>query len=179
MLLNDFKVAKNESISLEIFLHSKRVSLYAKRIGKNMGYTSKQINYLILTALNHDIGKCRVPQNIINKNGTLSKDEYEIIKKHTQYGANILREYGYSKEFCEIIKFHHENFDGSGYYGLVGEKIPIASRIIHIVDEYDAMVSRRCYKKAYDEVAALSIIENEKFKYDPVIFQVFMSLINK
>lgn len=178
-MLSDFKIVNNESIGVETFLHSKRVCIYVKRIAQMIGYNSKQTNYLILSALNHDIGKCRVPKEILNKKGRLTKEEYEIIKRHTQDGAILLKEYGYSKEFCEIIKYHHENFDGSGYYGLAGEDIPLASRIIHIADVYDALTSNRCYRKAYSKEKALCIMKSEKERYDPKFFQIFIEVVDR
>ncbi|MCY6371796.1 HD-GYP domain-containing protein [Clostridium ganghwense] len=178
-LKNDFKVIKNESLNLETVLHSKRVAIYAKQLAQQMNYTSKQINYLVLAALNHDIGKCKIPQHVLNKKGRLTQQEYELVKNHAKYGSNILTKYKFSNDFCNIVKFHHENFDGSGYYGVVGNKIPITSRIIHIVDVYDALISNRCYRKAYTKEKALEIIENERDTYDPYIFHVFMKIMDK
>lgn len=178
-LKDNFKVAKNESINLETFLHSKRVSIYTKKLAQSMNYSSKQINHLILAALNHDIGKSRIPEDILNKKGKLTKAEYEIIKMHAKYGSDILQQYNFSQTFCDIIEFHHENFDGSGYYGLKGNDIPIASRIIHVVDVYDAITSNRCYRKAYSKEDALLIMESEKHMYDPKIWDAFKRIVER
>ncbi len=159
---NTLNISKDEKLDLEIFLHSKRVAIYVKKIAELMKFTSKQSNDLVLLALNHDIGKARIPSNILNKKDKLNYSEFEIVKKHTQFGADILREYGYCLEICNVVKFHHENFDGSGYYGLKGKDIPIAARILRIADVYEALTSDRCYRRAYTREAALDIMIKEK-----------------
>ncbi|MBC2397001.1 HD-GYP domain-containing protein [Clostridium tetanomorphum] len=174
---NDFKVVKDEKISLETFLHSKRVAIYAKKIAQSMNYCSKEINILILAALYHDIGKSRVPLNIINKKGKLTSLEFETVKMYAKYGADILMENRYSKDFCDIVKFHHENYEGSGYHNLYRDSIPIASRIIRIADVFDALTTNRPYRKAYTVENALEIMVNEKHIYDPKIFNIFVKYL--
>ncbi len=159
---NTLKISKDEKLDLEIFLHSKRVAIYVKKIAKLMKLSSKQSNDLVLLALNHDIGKARIPSNILNKKDKLSHSEFEIVKRHTQFGADILMEYGYCLEICNVVKFHHENFDGSGYYGLKGKSIPMAARILRIADVYEALTTDRCYRRAYTREAALEIMVKEE-----------------
>ncbi|WP_242850555.1 HD-GYP domain-containing protein [Clostridium lundense] len=179
LLNTNFKVVKGENINIETFLHSKRVAAYTKRIAQYMNYCSKQTNTLILAALSHDIGKSRIPSNILNKKGKLTNFEFEIIKQHAKYGADILIENKQCKDFCDIIKFHHENYDGSGYYGLCGEQIPVYSRIIRIADVFDALTTNRPYRKAYSIASALEIMECEKYMYDPKLFEIFINLVNR
>ncbi|ENK1245067.1 HD-GYP domain-containing protein [Clostridium sp. FAM 1755] len=176
---NSLKISKDEKLDLEVFLHSKRVASYVKKIAEVMNLSSKQSNNLVLLALNHDIGKARIPSSILNKKGELSCSEFEIVKEHTQFGADILGEYGYCLEICNIVKFHHENFDGSGYYGLEGKSIPMAARILRIADVYEALTSDRCYRKAYTREAALEIMQKEKNIYDPKILELFIKSIYK
>ena len=176
---NTLKISKDEKLDLETFLHSRRVAMYIKKIAVLMNFTSKQTNDLVLLALNHDIGKARIPSNILNKKDKLSYSEFEIVKKHTKFGSDILAEYGYCLEICNVVKFHHENFDGSGYYGLKGKSIPIAARILRIADVYEALTSERCYRKAYTSEAALDIMKKEKNIYDPEIFELFIKNIYK
>lgn len=179
LLNTNFKVVKDENISVETFLHSKRVAAYTKKIAQCMNYCSKQTNTLILAALSHDIGKSRIPVNILNKKGELTNFEFEIIKQHAQYGADILMENKHPKDFCDVIKFHHENYDGSGYYGVYKEEIPINSRIIRIADVFDALTSNRPYRKAYSIEDALEIMQYEKYMYDPKIFEMFVKLVDE
>lgn len=179
LINTDFKVDKHENISLETFLHSKRVAVYAKRIGQYMGYSSKEINTLILLSLSHDIGKSRIPKNILNKKGKLTNFEFEIIKMHAEYGAEILIENKYSKDFYDSVKYHHENYDGSGYYGLYKDEIPIASRIIRIADVFDALTTNRPYREAYTIEESLEIMMCEKNMYDPKLFEIFIKFVKE
>ncbi|APF28448.1 HDIG domain protein [Clostridium sporogenes] len=174
---NTLKISKDEKLDLEIFLHSKRVAIYVKKIAELMKLSSKQSNNLVLLALNHDIGKARIPSNILNKKDKLSHSEFEIVKEHTQFGSDILREYGYCLEICNVVKFHHENFDGSGYYGLKGKSIPMAARILRIADVYEALTSDRCYRRAYTREAALEIMVKEENIYDHEILELFVKNI--
>ncbi|EJO5349138.1 HD domain-containing protein [Clostridium botulinum] len=173
------KISRNEKLDLETFLHSKRVGAYVKKIAEIMNFSSKQTNDLVLLALNHDIGKARIPSNILNKKGKLTYSEFEVVKQHAKFGADILIEYGYSLEICNVVKFHHENYDGSGYYGLKGKDIPMAARILRIADVFEALTSDRCYRRAYSKEAALEIMKREENYYDPQIFKLFIENIYK
>ncbi|WP_315121770.1 HD domain-containing phosphohydrolase [uncultured Clostridium sp.] len=179
LINTNLKVDKYESITLDTFLHSKRVGGYVKRMAQSMGYSSKQINTLILLSLSHDIGKSRIPRNILNKKGMLTNFEFETIKMHAEYGAEILIENKYSKDFCDVVRFHHENYDGSGYYGLCKDEIPIASRIIRIADVFDALTTNRTYREAYTIEEALEIMICEKDMYDPKLFEIFIKLVEE
>ena len=123
---------------------------------------------LIKTASSlHDIGKITIPEEILNKPGKLTKEEFEIMKTHSAAGAQILEQmkYGQDKPLyryaLEICRWHHERWDGHGYPdGLMGEEIPISAQIVAIADVYDALTSERCYKKAYDHTTAINMILN-------------------
>ena len=123
---------------------------------------------LIKTASSlHDIGKITIPEEILNKPGKLTKEEFEIMKTHSAAGAQILEQmkYGQDKPLyryaLEICRWHHERWDGHGYPdGLMGEEIPISAQIVTIADVYDALTSERCYKKAYDHTTAINMILN-------------------
>ena len=123
---------------------------------------------LIKTASSlHDIGKITIPEEILNKPGKLTKEEFEIMKTHSAAGAQILEQmkYGQDKPLyryaLEICRWHHERWDGHGYPdGLMGEEIPISAQIVTLADVYDALTSERCYKKAYDHTTAINMILN-------------------
>ena len=115
----------------------------------------------------HDIGKINIPEEILNKPGRLTREEFEIMKTHTTAGADIIRQIEGEKEkpllrvAWEICRWHHERWDGRGYPdGLKGEEIPIAAQVVALADVYDALTSKRCYKDAYDHETALSMILN-------------------
>ena len=135
---------------------------------------------LIKTASSlHDIGKITIPEEILNKPGKLTKEEFEIMKTHSAAGAHILEQmqYGQDKPLyryaLEICRWHHERWDGHGYPdGLIGEEIPISAQIVAIADVYDALTSDRCYKKAYDHTTAINMILNgECGAFNPLLLE--------
>ena len=135
---------------------------------------------LIMTASSlHDIGKITIPEEILNKPGKLTKEEFEIMKTHSTAGAQILEQmkYGQDKPLyryaLEICRWHHERWDGHGYPdGLMGEEIPIYAQIVAIADVYDALTSERCYKKAYDHTTAINMILNgECGAFNPLLLE--------
>ena len=135
---------------------------------------------LIKTASSlHDIGKITIPEEILNKPGKLTKEEFEIMKTHSAAGAHILEQmkYGQDKPLyryaLEICRWHHERWDGHGYPdGLMGEEIPISAQIVAIADVYDALTSERCYKKAYDHSTAINMILNgECGAFNPLLLE--------
>ncbi len=127
----------------------------------------------------HDIGKITIPEEILNKPGKLTKEEFEIMKTHSAAGAHILEQmkYGQDKPLyryaMEICRWHHERWDGHGYPdGLMGEEIPISAQIVAIADVYDALTSERCYKKAYDHTTAINMILNgECGAFNPLLLE--------
>ena len=135
---------------------------------------------LIMTASSlHDIGKITIPEEILNKPGKLTKEEFEIMKTHSTAGAQILEQmkYGQDKPLyryaLEICRWHHERWDGHGYPdGQMGEEIPISAQIVAIADVYDALTSERCYKKAYDHTTAINMILNgECGAFNPLLLE--------
>ena len=121
---------------------------------------------LITTASSlHDIGKIRIPEEILNKPGRLTDEEFKIMKTHSELGAAIIKDMDFPQDHplvhtaWEICRWHHERWDGKGYPdGLKGEEIPISAQVVSIVDVYDALTSERCYKKAFDHDTAIQMI---------------------
>ncbi len=127
----------------------------------------------------HDIGKISIPEEILNKPGKLTKEEFAVIKTHTTVGAEILEQMTFGQDkplFCyamEICRWHHERWDGHGYPdGLRGEQIPIAAQVVALADVYDALTSERCYKKAFDHNTAISmILGGECGAFNPLLLE--------
>lgn len=134
--------------------HTKRVSIYCEMIAYKMNFDIEQISRLKEAAILHDIGKVIIPDSILLKPGKLSQKEYELIKLHLKVGYEILDKIDYYKPLANIIKYHHEKMDGSGYpYGVRGDEIPILSHVMIVADALDAMTTNRIYqsRKTFEE----------------------------
>jgi putative nucleotidyltransferase with HDIG domain len=160
--------------------HSVNVSNISIEIAKILKFENKFIQDLEFASNLHDIGKIAVPDYIINKPDKLNGDEYEIIKKHPEEGADIIKSM-FKKEIIEGIKFHHERFDGKGYpNGLKGEEIPMIARIIHIADAIDAMLSDRAYRKALPVIEAIEeISKNAGSQFDQTVSRAAVQYLRK
>jgi putative nucleotidyltransferase with HDIG domain len=127
--------------------HSERVSALAVEMGRVMSLPDEELDVLRLGALLHDIGKIGVPDDVLQKNSALTPCEFELIRAHPVIGARILRSIPFLTAHLPIVELHHERPDGGGYpYGLMGEAIPLAARIVHVADAYDAITSARAYR---------------------------------
>lgn len=161
--------------------HSKRVAEYAKKIAARMGKSKEEQDEIYSAGLLHDVGKIRIPVEIINKPGKLTDEEYNIIKIHPVTGYHILRGISGNSFIAIGSKYHHERFDGKGYpNGLTGEKIPEIARILGIADSYDAMTSNRSYRNALPQAIVRSEIEKGKgTQFDPAIADIMLQLIDE
>lgn len=157
--------------------HIKRISLYSQHIAKYLKLDEQTVEAIFFASSMHDVGKIGIPDYILLKPGSLTKEEFEIMKTHTTIGAGILRgsDSDILKTAEEIALSHHEAWDGSGYpTGLKGEEIPISGRIVSIADIYDAIRSRRPYKEPLTHDTACTIINNRlKERIDPVLLNTF------
>ena len=160
--------------------HSKRVAEYAVSIAKKMGFEEDKTENLYYTALLHDIGKIGIPDSILKKEGRLTDEEYEVIKRHSAIGGEILESISIINEIKEGAAFHHEKYDGTGYNtGLKGEHIPITARIICVADAFDAMATTRPYRQQRSPEYIISELKtNEGTQFDPLIAEVLIGLIN-
>src|SRR6202158_1920656 len=129
-------------------VHSTRLAEWGMRVGQEMGLEEAELQNLEVAALLHDIGKVGIPDSILRKPGRLDPEEYALMKKHPEYGWAVLRMLpGFERAALDILH-HHESFDGKGYpAGLKGSEIPVVSRIVCVIDAFDAMVSSRPYRK--------------------------------
>ena len=140
--------------------HSERVSALSVMIGREMHLGDSDLDVLRLGALLHDIGKIGLSDAVLRKASSLTAEEYEQIKRHPALGARILRQVPFLAPHLPIVELHHERPDGRGYpFGLRGEHIPLAARIVHVADAYDAMTSARAYRPARGRAEAVSELE--------------------
>ncbi|MEI8350623.1 MAG: HD domain-containing phosphohydrolase [Candidatus Omnitrophota bacterium] len=148
-------------------------------IGKKLNLPDEYVENLKHAAILHDLGKIGIPDEILLKKGKLTEQEYAIIKKHPQIGAEIIRPIRFLREIVPIILHHHERFDGLGYStGLKEKEIPLGARIIAVADVYQALTSDRPYRKAYSKGEALDIIQQGSgTQFDPEIVEAFMKIM--
>lgn len=161
--------------------HSVRVSILSTEIARELSLPEAEIEDIRVAALLHDVGKLDVSIDVIRKAGKLDDDEWEQLKKHPEHGANIVEQMGgMLSNAVPIILFHHEQYNGNGYYGRKGEQIPLGARIIAVADAFDAMTTDRPYQKARQTWEALEIIEKGKGEhFDPDIVDAFASVMRR
>ena len=159
--------------------HSENVSNYALKIAQKMGLDESIQDEIMVCGLVHDIGKILIPVHILNKPGQLDADEYEVIKKHSQYGSDMLMESKHLHRIAKIVLHHHERWDGKGYpHRLKREAIPIESQILMVADTWDAMISERSYKPAKTFEEAKTEMLNLKGKqFPPDIVDLLLSIV--
>jgi diguanylate cyclase (GGDEF)-like protein/putative nucleotidyltransferase with HDIG domain len=161
--------------------HVRRTQIYATEMGKLLGVTESERQALLAGALLHDIGKLAVPEYILNKPGKLTESEFAKMKIHTTVGGDILKRVNFPYPVEDIVRYHHEKWDGTGYpSGLKGEQIPLVARIISVVDFYDATRCDRPYRKGMkreDSLALLTKMANSSF--DPKVVAVFTKHVIK
>ena len=152
---------------------------FEKPDGERIGLPEHQIVALRRAGIVHDIGKVAVPDNLLLKAGSLTQEEWKIMREHPVVGERICAPLKSFRLVLPIIRHHHERVDGSGYPdGLKGEQIPVMARVLQIVDVYDALTTQRPYKRAFSASEALEIMANEVSKgwWDPHIFAEFQQM---
>jgi len=161
--------------------HSRRVTLLAQAISKEMGFPEEQMDFLQIAGLFHDIGKLGVDGSILHKAARLDDEEYETLKKHALIASDIVGEIKPWKHIVPWIRHTHECYDGSGYpAGLKGDEIPLPSRIIAIADSYDAMTSDRPYRERLDrETAIARVTEQSGKQFDPEVVNAFLNAVSE
>jgi putative nucleotidyltransferase with HDIG domain len=158
--------------------HSSRVTTFSIEIGKAMGCTPEELDILNFAGHLHDIGKIGIRDDILLKPGRLTEEEFAKIKEHPVIGANIVKQLGFWERERQIIRCHHERYDGKGYPdGLTKNEIPILGRILSVADVYDAVSSDRAYRKRMEESQVLQIIsEGAATQFDPDVVEIFLKL---
>ena len=159
--------------------HSSRVTEMAVKIAEELNCTSSEVGCMELASLLHDIGKISTPDNVLLKCSSLTKEEYDIIKKHPAIGDDILSYVVLLVKERKIIRHHHERWDGKGYPdGISGDDIPLLSRILSVADSFDAMVSDRPYRKGLSvDVATGELIKNKSTQFDGKIVEIFLKIL--
>lgn len=162
--------------------HVKRVSEYTEVLCKCLGFNDEDSWKISLAAMMHDVGKLMIPESILEKPGKLTAEEFEIVKKHTQYGKQMLETSPGElfKLSTEIAYNHHEKWDGTGYRGVKGEDTPVCARCVALADVFDALVSRRAYKEPWPPEKAYEEIVSQRGKqFDPAVVDAFVQNFNK
>ena len=160
-------------------LHSRRVSVLSARLAEVAGMSAKEVTEMRTAGLLHDIGKIAIDEAILNKQGPLTTEQWEAVKRHPATGWRILGSVGELGEIATYILSHHERLDGKGYpQGLTGDAIPIPSRIIAIVDAYDAMTAARTYRNPIsDREAAAELQRCSGTQFDPILARLFVEQV--
>ena len=161
--------------------HSRRVAQYSRVLAKKMGLDESEQKEIYFMGMLHDIGKIGIADQIINKPGKLTDEEYDMIKSHSEIGYNILKNMSEIKDIESGARWHHERYDGKGYPdGLSGEKIPLFARIIAVSDAYDAMTSNRSYRKELSQDEVMNEIKKGSgSQFDPDIAKCMLELIEE
>lgn len=160
--------------------HGMTVSNLAYLVGKQMNFSEEDCHDLALAGFLHDIGKLELVKYVRDHEGeTLVIEEMKYVRRHPRLGAEILEKKGYSQKIVDMVKFHHENCDGSGYpMNLSREDIPMGSRIIRVCDVFAALTNDRPYRKAFDIQTAMKLMIEESKDYDVQVFLAFMNVVH-
>ncbi len=167
--------------SYETEKHDIRMNIYCSAIGKELGLSAENLNELSLFAILHDIGKIGIHQNILQKPGPLTPDEWAEMKRHPEIGFRIAQNTPELSTVAKYILSHHERWDGRGYpQGLKGENIPLLCRILSVADTFDAMTNDRVYRRAVSKDAAVDeLLRNSGTQFDPKIVHIFIGLVSR
>lgn len=159
--------------------HSKRVSQLCKFLGTALELSEIEIYKLEVSGLFHDIGKIAIQEKVLYKSGPLTSQEWDEMMRHPEIGYWILSTSLEMTEIAKYVLYHHERYDGSGYpKGLKQEEIPLLSRVIAVVDSYDAMTNERSYKETLDKnMAVKELLTNKGKQFDPDIVDVFIKKV--
>ncbi|MBF0569572.1 MAG: HD domain-containing protein [Candidatus Omnitrophica bacterium] len=161
--------------------HSERVAEYAARIASQMGLSKDEVDAVRQIAVLHDIGKLGINDAILNKPGPLTTEEWDIVRTHPVVGEEILKPVSLSPQMLEIVRSHHERFDGSGYPDkLSGQKIHLFAQILSVADAYDAMTSSRAYRQTMArEDAVAELKKNKGTQFNPVVVDAFIQVLRE
>ena len=159
--------------------HNYRVTYYALKLGETVGLQHEDLRSLIMGAFLHDVGEIGIRDPILLKPDQLTPQEFEIMKSHVSLGVDILRQSSWISSGRDVVEFHHEKYDGSGYpKGLSGEMIPINARIFAIADVFDALTSKRPYKAPWAIDDALNyLVQKSGQHFDPKLVQLFVKIV--
>jgi putative nucleotidyltransferase with HDIG domain len=165
----------------DTYRHSLEVAATAREVGRRLGLADVDLVEVELGALLHDLGKLRLPPEILNKPGPLDLDELRLMRLHPEWGAEMVARVPGLEAVALIVRLHHERPDGTGYpHGLREDRIPMASRIVSACDAYGAMIGRRTYSQPLDVEAAVEELElNAGTQFDPLVVEVLSSFVRE
>jgi HD-GYP domain-containing protein (c-di-GMP phosphodiesterase class II) len=178
---NSLVCAFNQMLDLKDIntgVHSTRLAEWALRVARKMDMPEASLYQVEVAALLHDVGKIGVPDTILKKPGPLTSEERALINRHPEYSWSILRLFPGHEEASLYALHHHESIDGKGYpAGLKGNDIPLVSRIICVIDAFDAMVSNRCYRPGLPHSDAIArLLQNSGTQFDPNVLKAFIPI---
>ncbi|HLX82953.1 MAG TPA: HD-GYP domain-containing protein [Terriglobales bacterium] len=178
---NSLVCAFNQMLDLKDIstgVHSTRLAEWALRVARKMDMPEESLYQVEVAALLHDVGKIGVPDAILKKTGPLTLDERALINRHPEYSWSILRQFPGLEEASLYALHHHESMDGSGYpAGLQGNEIPLVSRIVCVIDAFDAMVSNRCYRQGLPHGEAIGrLLRSSGTQFDTNVVQAFIPI---
>jgi len=180
------KIADTHTAVSELFGHCPSTFRHSLRVGDELYRFAHYLDLedtenIYLVGILHDIGKLKVPNSILNKTSKLTSKEFNTIKKHTEFGERILEGIiNFPSGYAEIVRLHHENWDGTGYHGLSGKDIPMLARMIRIIDSYDTMLNGRIYQRGRTQHDVLEeLIELGGKHYDPDLVIEYKNLLKK
>ena len=161
--------------------HTEKTVEYSLIIARALGLGEEETDRIAKASILHDLGKIGISEKILNKKTRLTPKEFKLIKKHPQIAVDIIRPVQKLHDIIPIILFHHERWDGGGYpHGLKGEEIPLGARIVSVADAYQALTSKRPYRKAFTKKAALGILKKASGTlYDPKIVDILIKTLSK
>jgi putative nucleotidyltransferase with HDIG domain len=161
--------------------HTRGVALRAVQVGEELGLAPVRLRELAVGGLLHDVGKLAVPNEILQKPGALTDEEFDVIKRHPEIGADLVRELGFSKQVARLVLDHHERLDSTGYpRGLGAPDLDIETRILAVCDVFDALLSKRVYREAWRLEDALDLISREAgTKFDPACVDALERVIER
>ena len=160
--------------------HSRKVAALMAGLAEYAQLAREDVTLAYLAGMVHDIGKVNMPNHILNKPSRLTDAEFAVIKQHPDIGAELLARMDGMETLAEVVRYHHERYDGKGYgQGLAGEEIPFFSRMLSICDAFDAMTSSRCYHPVplTTDTALVEVVNCSGSQFDPEICQCFVDFI--
>ena len=160
--------------------HGMCVSILASELARELGCDEEFVHKTAVAGMLHDVGKIQISPYIYGRRqGAMKIEEMRYVRLHAKLGAEILKREGYDQDIVDMVHYHHENYDGSGYpYRMCGDEIPLGARIIRVCDVFSALVSNRPYRKAFDADTAFGMVIDEVRHFDMKVFLAFQRLIN-
>lgn len=160
--------------------HGMCVSILASELARELSCDEEFVHKAAVAGMLHDVGKIQISPYIYGRRqGAMKIEEMRYVRLHAKLGAEILKREGYDQDIVDMVHYHHENYDGSGYpYRMCGDEIPLGARIIRVCDVFSALISNRPYRKAFDADTAFGMVIDEVRHFDMKVFLAFQRLIN-